>query len=254
MNREPGVAPPLRDRDLAAWILSHRRQIEQELHAQGGVALPGAGEPEAEALRRFRSLVASALLRGEARPPSLDGLRVDEDRSTRVVQAWCDAATRLAGARGEALSARLGPLAADFCTALRGTQPARRIGGVARTGRRAVRAAIDRVSDVFLAVDAHSDRIVDANPAAGALLGLSRDDLLACRVASFLDDEARRAWQDRLDAVSEGGEPARFRWTVRTRDGACLDLDARVTRYVTRQRSLALVMARPLASAAELGG
>ncbi|NNL66297.1 MAG: PAS domain-containing protein, partial [Myxococcales bacterium] len=132
-----------------------------------------------------------------------------------------------------------------FCTALRGSQTSRRRRGAARTGRRAVMAAIDRIADAFLAIDPDSGRIVDANPAAGALLGLQRDALLESNVARFLDGPDAEEWAAQIDAVTEGGEPTRFRATLRDGGGLHIPLDVQVTRHATRQRTLALVVARP---------
>ena len=85
--------------------------------------------------------------------------------------------------------------------------------------RRAVMAAIDRVADAFLAVDAEDARIVDANPAAGSLLGVARDALLGVDALSFVPDAARDGWWVELDAVSEGAEPRRFATRVRDASG-----------------------------------
>lgn len=237
---------PARDPELAGWLVRQRRAIEQRLAAEGRVEVPAASAPEAEALRRFRTFAATALMRGERPTPALDGLKLDDARVGALIDAWCAAAAASAEpSRGTGTRAALEPLARHFCTALRGSQTSRRRRGAARTGRRAVMAAIDRIADAFLAIDPDSGRIVDANPAAGALLGLQRDALLESNVARFLDGPDAEEWAAQIDAVTEGGEPTRFRASLRDGGGLFIPLDVQVTRHATRQRTLALVVARP---------
>jgi PAS domain S-box-containing protein len=106
-------------------------------------------------------------------------------------------------------------------------------------------AAIDRVCDAFLAIDADSGRLVDANPAAGALLGVARDALLGVDANAFIESEARTDWQTTLDAMTEGTEPRRFPLTLRDASGARVAVDCTATRFATRERTLALILARP---------
>jgi len=235
----------MQHRELAAWLIARRRGIERVLASQLGEAAPGPGDPEAEALRRFRSFAAAALQRGAASPPSLDGLRVPEARVAPLLEAWCGAAASVAGERGPALRAALEPLVARFRAALRETARARRRSGAPRAGRRAVRAAIDRVADAFLAIDVDARRVVDANPAAGALLGTSRDALLGADAGSLLPEGEHEAWWTHLDALAEGGDARRFRATLRGADGSPLPVEASLTRYAKRAQLLALLLVRP---------
>lgn len=210
--------------------------------------MPAASSAESEALRRFRSFVMLALSDAatEAAKPSLDGLRVDAARASRVIGAWVDAAIFHAGPDGASVHRALDPLRDRFALALRETGGARRRSGAPRTStRRAVSAAIDRVSDAFIAIDADSGKIADANPAAGALLGCSRDELLGADAMEYVPEDARDAWWTELDAVTEGTEPRRFRAQLRDSTGTGLAVDASVTRFSTRARTLALVVARP---------
>lgn len=226
--------------------MRRRRAIEQSLAADVGERMPAASSPEAEALRRFRTFAASCLLRGARSAPALDGLKLEDASVRGLVEAWCQAAARVAEADGrEDVGLALAPLALHFCTALRGTQASRRRRGAARTGARAVRAAIDRIADAFLAIDPDTGRIVDANPAAGALLGLQRDALLASNVATFLSGPDAEEWAAQIDAVAECGEPARFRASLQDGGGLRIPLDVQVTRHATRRQTLALVVARP---------
>jgi PAS domain S-box-containing protein len=241
-----GGEPPGRNPELATWLVRRRREIDQTLARLGEVAIPSASSPEIEALRRFRSFAASCLLRGDRPAPALDGLKLDDERLGELLRAWCHAAALEAGpARQEATRTSLLPLATHFCAALRATTRSRRRRGAARTGRRAVLAAIDRIADAFLAIDPDTGRILDANPAAGALLGVQRDTLLESNVAAFLAGPDAEEWAAQIDAVAEGGEAVRFQASLRDGAGLRIPLDVQITRHATRQRTLALVVARP---------
>jgi PAS domain S-box-containing protein len=106
-------------------------------------------------------------------------------------------------------------------------------------------AAIDRVADSFLAVDTDTGRIVDANPAAGSLLGLARDALLGVDALSFVPELQREGWWTELDAMTEGAEPRCFASSLCDASGREIPVDCSVTCFATRNRTLALVLARP---------
>ncbi len=211
-----------------------------------GPARPEPGAAEAEVLRRFRSFAASALQRGTAAEPALDGLRANERRVLALLAAWSQAAAEVAGERGAIVSAALAPLLERFRIALRSTGSARRARGAARGNRRAVVAAIDRVCDAFFAIDADSGRLVDANPAAGALLGVARDALLGVEASAFIETAAQARWSTALEAMTEGAEARRVPLTLRDASGATIAVDCTVTRFATRERTLALIVARPV--------
>jgi PAS domain S-box-containing protein len=247
--RETGRAAPacggIADREIAVWLVSRRRPIEAHMEQRLGPAAPGAGAAEVEVLRRFRSYAAAALQRGEAALPALDGLRCNERRVSALLEAWAQAASELAGPQGERIAGALAPLVQRFRSALRTTTQSRRARGLPRATRRAVMAAIDRVADSFLAVDADSGHIVDANPAAGALLGLARDALLGVDAMSFVPPEFQSGWWTELESLTEGSEPRRFTGSLRDVSGAAIPVDCSITRFATRERTLALILARP---------
>jgi PAS domain S-box-containing protein len=231
--------------EIAAWLIARRLQIEQVMASRLGPAAPAPGATETEVLRRFRSYAAFSLRRGTAGEPALDGLRVNERRVSALLAAWCEAAADAAGPHSESVREALHPVMLSFRNALRTTNSGRRKRGAARAGRRAVMAAIDRISDVFLAIDADSGRIVDANPAAGALLGVARDALIDVEAASFIPAESRSGWWTQFDAVTEGTEPRRFTASLADKGGTPIPVDCTVTAFATRDRTLALVVARP---------
>lgn len=215
------------------------------MEAQLGPAAPAPASAEAEVLRRFRSYAAASLRHGSSDQPALDGLRPNERRATALLSAWCDAAARVAGDHGERVASALEPLMLNFRNALRATNGGRRKRGAPRAGRRAVLAAIDRICDAFLAIDANSGRIVDANPAAGALLGVARDALIDVEAVSFIPSESENGWWTQFDAMTEGSEPRRFTASLADKGGAAIAVECTVTPFTTRDRTLALVVARP---------
>ncbi len=235
----------MRDPQLAVWIIAHRRHIDRLVAMRLGPAAPTADSAEAEVLRRFRSFSASALQRGTAAKPALDGLRANERRVTALLHAWSEAAVEVAGERGAMLRDALEPLLQQFQAALRTTGAGRHKRGAPRAQRRAVVAAIDRVADAFLAVDADTGRVVDANPAAGALLGVARDALLGVDALSFVPSDARGGWWTEFDAMTEGSEPRRFAGRFQDAQGRSVPVECTVTRFATRDRTLALILARP---------
>lgn len=233
------------NRELATWLLGNRHRIERCLNERLGPAAPRASGPEAEALRRFRTFATTVLMRGTAAAPALDGLRPNERRVMALLEAWMAAARDLAGPEADTLAQALARPLEQFRMALRTTAPGRRAKGVPRAARRAVTAAIDRVADAFLAIDVHEGTIVDANPAAGALLGVERDTLLGIELGSFVPAVGQSAWWSTLDAIAEDSDSQRFRAPLKDIRGAEMELEASATRFRTRGRTLALTLLRP---------
>jgi PAS domain S-box-containing protein len=225
--------------------VAERREIEAALARELGSRRPGVASPEAEGLRRLRSYAVAALVHGGEAVPALDGLRLDAAAFEPLLRAWADACAFVAGADAPALRAALAPVLARFALALRGSEGARRAGGApVRSSRRAVPAAIDRVADPFLAIETDTGRIADANPAAAALLGTTREGLLGRSALDFVPEPCREALWSELDALAEAGEPRRFATRVLAGAGPPIALDACATRWSTRQRTLALLVLR----------
>ncbi|HXV36738.1 MAG TPA: PAS domain-containing protein [Myxococcota bacterium] len=229
---------------LAAWLISKRDQIEALMISHLGPAAPSPAAVESEALRRFRSFAAAALRRGSAKEPALDGVRVHERRVSALLTAWSNAAEEVAGEQAPAVRSALAPLLAHFRGALRATQTSRRAAGEPRSQRRAVMAAIDRIADAFLALDVETGVIADANPAAGALLGIERDALLGVQAMAFVPTADHESWWSELDAISEGSEARRFDSSLQDRLGFRVPVDCTMTRFATRNRALALLLIR----------
>ncbi len=238
------------NRELAAWLVARRVRIERVMARRLGPAAPAPEDPETEALRRFRSFAAASLLRGDAVTPALDGVRTRERRVIALLEAWIEAADSLAGDEGPSVRAALEPLVEPFRVALRSTRTSRRAGGAPRTQRRAVSAAIDRIADAFLAIDVDAGTILDANPAAGALLRIKRDALLGVDAMRFVPKPEQRSWWTELDAIAESDDPRAFHGRLCDATGSTVPVDVTLTRCRARGRVLALVMARPVRATA----
>lgn len=235
------------DQEIASWLVATRLQIEAAMNAKLGPAAPSASSPEAEALRRFRTFSATALMRGDAAPPNLDGLRVNQRRTIALLDAWLETSALLAGGNATQTFQSLKPLADQFTLALRTSHNGRKQSGRPRLARRAVAAAIDRVADAFLAIDTDSGAIEDANPAAGAMLSVKRDALLGVPAASFLAPGVQNDLWTRLDSLSESHESGHFTTTFVDAGGAPVEAEVSASSFTTRTRTLALLLARPKA-------
>jgi PAS domain-containing protein len=234
------------NRELAAWLISRRNEIENQMNLRLGPAAPAISSPEAEALRRFRSYVAAFIQRGAETAPALDGLRLNQRRTEALLVAWVEAAAGIAGDEaGPGLRNTLTPLVDRFRVHIRSTGNQRKSRGTPRAKRRAVMAAIDRLSEAFIAIDTDTGTIEDANPAAGSLLGLDRDALLGVDAMSFVPVAARASWWTELDAVGEGDESRCFEASMIDTRGSPLGVNASATRFATRDRTLALILMRP---------
>ena len=152
----------------------------------------------------------------------------------------------MAGDKGDVVRKALAPLLTYFRSSLRNTQGNRRSSGAPRKNRRAVTSAIDRIADAFLAIDTDTGVIADANPAAGALLGIARDALLGVSAMAFVPAEKHESWWTELDAMTEGVEARRFKSALKERLGDSVPVECTVTRFVTRGRTLALILLRPV--------
>jgi PAS domain-containing protein len=233
------------NRDLANWLMSQRLEIESVMQDRLGVAAPAASGPEAETLRRFRTFTSTALVRGEAPRPVLDGLRPNERRVMALLNCWAEAAAELAGPDHDVVAAALVPLLDAFRLAIRTTGTKRKTSGRPRATRRAISAAIDRVADIFLALDTDSGEILDANPAAGAALGVARDALIGLEFNAFVPTDTQGPWWTALDTIAEGQDNHVFLASMHDREGRPIRLEASATRYMRPNRTLALILARP---------
>jgi len=184
-------------------------------------------------------------MRGEAPRPVLDGLRPNERRVMALLSTWAEAATELAGPDAPVVAEALRPLLDAFRLAIRTTGTKRKTSGRPRATRRAITAAIDRIADLYFAIDVDSGEILDANPAAGSALGVARDALIGIEFNAFVPTDLQGPWWTSLDTIAEGQESTVFVASMQDREGRQIRLQASATRYLRSNRTLALVIARP---------
>lgn len=233
------------NRDLATWLVAQRLEIERVMSDRLGAAAPAAAGAEAETLRRFRTFASTALMRGEAPRPVLDGLRPNERRVMALLTTWAESASELAAPESQIVREALAPLLDAFRLSIRTTGKKRKTSGRPRATRRAISAAIDRIADLYFAIDVDSGEILDANPAAGAALGVARDALIGVEFNAFVPTDAQGPWWTSLDAIAEGQENTIFSAAMQDREGRRVRLEASATRYLrTGNKTLALVIAR----------
>lgn len=233
------------NRDLANWLMSKRIEIERVMQAKLGAAAPAASGPEAETLRRFRTFVSTALVRGASPRPVLEGLRPNERRVMALLTCWAVVASELAGPDRVAVSETLRPLLEHFRFAIRTTGQTRKTSGPPRASRRAISSAIDRIADLYFAIEVDSGEILDANPAAGAALGVARDALIGVEFNAFVPADAQGPWWTSLDSLAEGQDQHVFAATMQDREGRRIRLEVSATRHLrTANRVVALVIAR----------
>jgi PAS domain-containing protein len=151
----------------------------------------------------------------------------------------------MAGPEADAVASALAPLLDAFRLSIRTTGTGRKSSGKPRASRRAIAAAIDRISDLFLALDVDTGEILDANPAAGAALGVARDALIGIEFNAFVPADLQGPWWTSLDAIAEGQDTQVFIATMQDRGGQRLRLEASATRHLSRNKIVALVVARP---------
>ena len=77
------------------------------------------------------------------------------------------------------------------------------------------------------------------------MLELARDELVGAPAVDHFPDSARELWWTQLEALSEGDGGSRFETQLVARSGRRVGVEARVTRFATRTKTLALVLARP---------
>ncbi len=101
------------------------------------------------------------------------------------------------------------------------------------------------MADIFLALDTDSGEILDANPAAGAALGVARDALIGIEFNAFVPPDTQGPWWTALDTIAEGQDSYVFLASMQDREGRPIRLEASATRYLRTDRTIALILARP---------
>ena len=162
-----------------------------------------------------------------------------------LLACWAEVASELAGPDRAVVFETLRPLLEHFRFAIRTTGQTRKSSGPPRASRRAISAAIDRIADLYFAIDVDSGEILDANPASGAALSVARDALIGVEFNAFVPGDAQGPWWTSLDSLAEGQDSHVFAATMQDREGRRIRLEASATRYLRNaNRTVALVIAR----------
>lgn len=235
-------------RSAALHLDRHRTRIEMGVNRRLGRAEPPPAA-RGEILRRFRSFCRLASIDWNAARPSLDGLAGNPPLALENAVA---AAVELAIETGapEDVAAALRELGSRFRAGIRRALQPQELEGKRRkrskrpnAGRR-VRAAIDRISDAYLALCLETGRIYDVNPAAEALFGGEAADLLSREFVELVGTEDRASYRDleaRLDAGEDSG-PTRM--TFSRRNGESVPVELSVASHTIGGRRLAIFTLR----------
>ncbi|MEE8556828.1 MAG: PAS domain-containing protein [Myxococcota bacterium] len=189
----------------------YRRTIEAEVDRRLGRGEPPP-EVRLEVVRRFRSFCRLASFGVQAARPSLDGLG---GNSAIGIERTVETAVEVAlecGPPGPVAQA-LESLSSRFRTGVRrivepDAHPKQKRRRRRPNAGRRVRAAIDRISDAYLALCLDTGTIFDLNPTAEALLGRSPEELLGQPFSRFVAPSDRNEFVDleaRLDAGESSG-------------------------------------------------
>ncbi len=236
-------------REAALHLDRHRHHIEIQVNRRLGRDEP-TPYARSEIVRRFRSFCRLASMDWNAARPSFDGLAGNSSAGLeRAVEVAIEVATELP--QSDALRAALQELSTRFRAGIRRTmqprseqeQPHGRNKKRPDAGRR-VRAAIDRISDAYIAMCLDTGTIYDLNPAAEALFGAEPETLLRrelCELIGPNDLTDYRSLEARLDAGEDSG-PARMLW--KRLNGELVPVEFTVATHTIGGKRLAIFSAR----------
>ena len=201
-------------RAAAQHLDRQRSRIENEVDRRLGRLDPPPAARE-EIVRRFRTFCRLASLDWDAARPSFDGLGGQSAGGLEsAVVAAAEAASQTAPSSQirEALTLlserfRAGIRRSFSPTEIEQTQKKRRGKRRPNAGRR-VRAAIDRISDGYIALCLDTGTIYDLNPAAETLFGGDTGELLARELVGLIgqgNQDDYKSLEARLDAGEDSG-------------------------------------------------
>lgn len=238
-------------RAAALHLDRNRTRIEFEVNRRlGRVGPPPAAR--GEIVRRFRTFCRLASLDWNAARPSFDGLG---GQTAGGLESAIVAATVAASdcAPTDEIREALLLLSERFRAGIRRSfapttaeeekKRKRRGKRRANAGKR-VRAAIDRISDAYVALCLDTGTIYDLNPAAESLFGGDTDELLARDFSQLIgkDDEITYAnLEARLDAGEDAGP---LYMKVRRLSGEDVPVEVRASTHTIGGRRLAILSAR----------
>lgn len=242
------AAPALRE--AALHLDRHRHHIEIQVNRRLGREEP-TPYARSEIVRRFRSFSRLASVDWNAARPSLDGLAGNAPAGLeRAVEIAVEIAIELAEGN-EQLTGALRELGTRFRAGIRRSMQPRSEEERSRkrnkrrpdAGRR-VRAAIDRISDAYIALCLDTGTIFDLNPAAEALFGAEPESLLRRELVDLIgpkDLGEYRNLEARLDAGEDSG-PATM--VFKRLNGELVPVEFTVATHTIGGRRLAIFSAR----------
>ena len=238
-------------RAAALHLDRHRTRIEFEVNRRLG----RAGPPPAargEIVRRFRTFCRLASVDWSAARPSFDGLG---GQPASGLESAIEAATAAAADCAPEAEIRdaLALLSDRFRAGIRRSfaptsadeEPKRKRRGKRRAnaGKR-VRAAIDRISDAYVALCLDTGTIYDLNPAAESLFGGDTDELLAREFSQLIGKEDETAYANleaRLDAGEDAGP---LYMLLRRLSGEDIPVELKASTHTIGGRRLAILSVR----------
>jgi PAS domain S-box-containing protein len=227
----------------------HRTAIDMGVSRRLGRAEP-APAVRSEVVRRFRTFCRLASLDWAAAQPSFDGLGGNSSAALEnVIQTAVSVASDLDGS--PALLGALTELGEKFRAAIRRSfQPREETHKRRRNGRkkpnagRRVRAAIDRISDAYIALCLDTGTIYDLNPAAEALFGAETDELLGRELKDFVGPEDTDGFQNLEARLDAGEDAAPMRMLFKRLGGERVPVELSAANHTIGGRRLAILSAR----------
>lgn len=235
-------------RAAALHLDRHRARIELEVNRRLGRASPPPDARE-ELIRRLRSYARLASVDWNAARPSFDGFA---GYSARALERTVQTTVETAGEFSDepAIREALREIGERFRSGIRrvfipkdddGSKKKRK--KRANAGKR-VRAAIDRISDAYIALCLETGTVYDLNPAAETLFGGDSKALLKRPLQKLVRPEDRVQYQDLESRLDAGEDSAPIALKLQRLDGEAVPVELSVASHTISGRRLAIFSAR----------
>ena len=235
-------------RAAALHLNRHRARIELEVNRRLGRASPPPDARE-ELIRRLRSYARLASVDWNTARPSFDGFA---GYSARALERTVQTTVETAGEFSDepAIREALREIGERFRSGIRrvfvpkdddGSKKKRK--KRANAGKR-VRAAIDRISDAYIALCLETGTVYDLNPAAETLFGGDSKALLKRPLQKLVRPEDRVQYQDLESRLDAGEDSAPIALKLQRLDGEAVPVELSVASHTISGRRLAIFSAR----------
>lgn len=236
-------------RAAALHLDRHRARIELEVNRVLGRATPPP-EVREELIRRLRSYARLASVDWNAARPSFDGFAGFSARALeRTVQTTVEVASGFSDE--PAIREALREIGERFRAGIRrvfvpkdedGTKKSKR-NKRANAGKR-VRAAIDRISDAYIALCLETGTVYDLNPAAEILFGGESSALLKKPFQELIRPEDRSSYEALESRLDAGEDSAPIVLSLQRLNGEAVPVELSVASHTISGRRLAIFSAR----------